>query len=177
MRKAKSCPAHASCPGGNGGSSRATDCRSEVSTSPVVLTLLLGDVARVAEGKLDILGAGWSVTRTPANLGVGMLVEIPWAEIGPAHRIEVVLQDEEGQVLTKEDGEPVLKIDAELGAHRPPGVVLGLPVTIPIAITCTGVPLAPGHRFRLQAAVDGHDCPDSCVVFSTVPEAPGQIAV
>lgn len=114
------------------------------------ITLIVGDVARVAEGKLDVLGAGWTLCGPgPVNLGVGVLVEVPWAELGESHHFELVLLDHKGQVVPGPNGEPLMRIHAELATQKPPGVLLGAPQIVPMALNLNGVPVPPGGRYKL----------------------------
>ena len=146
------------------------------SPTPLNLTLLLGDIARVAEGKLDILGAGFTVAPVPANIAVGLIVGVPWAALGGNYRIEIKLQSAEGDVVLNERSEPLITAWGDLAPHRPPGVVLGLPASLAMAWNFGGLPLEPDRQYRFQASVNGQDYPDAGITFSTVARMPGQIA-
>jgi hypothetical protein len=139
--------------------------------------MLLGDMARVSDGKLDVLGAGWAVATVPTNFGVGLLVDVPWSALGGNYHIEVKLQTAEGDVVLNDSGDPLLSVSHDLNPHRPPGVVLGLPATGAMAWNFGGVPLVADRQYRLQASVNGQDDPAAGVTFSTVASLPGQIAV
>lgn len=136
------------------------------------LTMILGDFARVADGKLDVLGGGWNVTGPgPTNLGIGIITEVAWDELDAKHTLRVRLEDHEGHPVRNSDGSPALEFEGEMVTQRPPGVLLGLPVVNHLGVNIAGIQLPPGRHFRLQAAADGYENPDWCVTFSTRPAA------
>ncbi|HET9443025.1 MAG TPA: hypothetical protein VFO65_06860 [Acidimicrobiales bacterium] len=136
------------------------------------ITLLLCDMARVAEGKLDVLGAGWTVAGpAPVNLGIGMLAEVPWADMGEQHRVELELVDGRGEVVPNEQGDPLFRVEAALHTERPAGVLLGSPAVVPMALNVNALPVPPGGRYTLRATIDGQSSVDWEVSFSTRPAA------
>ena len=46
--------------------------------------MMLADSAQVSEGKLFILGGGWSVTGPPAPSAIALHVEVPWDQTNRA---------------------------------------------------------------------------------------------
>jgi hypothetical protein len=65
--------------------------------------MLLCDAATEANGKLYILGAGWTHVLTPdkpVNMALAIVLHVPWEQAGQQHHLEVS--------LLKEDGQPVL---------------------------------------------------------------------
>jgi len=69
--------------------------------------LILADAAQVANGKLFLLGGGWSVYRSavyPAQvqlaLGIGILIE--WSEAGIRHPVTITMADEGGVLVIPE---------------------------------------------------------------------------
>lgn len=121
------------------------------------ITLIVGDFARVVEGKLDVLGAGWTVCGPgPLNMGIGILAEVAWAEMDETHHIEFVLLDDKGKVVPDEKGDPLFKVNADLTTRKPPGVLLGAPQVFPMAFNVNGVPVPPGKRYRLMVTHNGN---------------------
>ena len=60
-------------------------------------TLLLADYAQVADGKLTIVGGGWSVTGPePAPFGIAILIQVPWDQANTRHSFSVELLDTSG---------------------------------------------------------------------------------
>ena len=135
------------------------------------VTMTLADFARVTpDGKLDILGGGWSVTGPePCPSAIALTIEVPWAQTGLGHHIELVLVDDKGKVATDSNGDPLARIDGTFQAPRPPGVLLGTPATGNVALCLPPLPLDPGSRFTWRLAVDGRTSPEWELSFSTRP--------
>jgi hypothetical protein len=69
--------------------------------------LILADAAQVANGKLFILGGGWSLYRSavyPAQvqLGLGISILIDWNEAGIKHPVTITMADEAGVPIIPE---------------------------------------------------------------------------
>jgi hypothetical protein len=143
----------------------------------VKVTLLLADYAQVAEGKLNIIGGGWSVTGpAPTPSAVAMKVEVPWDQANNRHAIVLELVDEDGHPVTFPDltGKPQpVRIEAALEVGRPPGVRPGTPIATPFAVNVGPLPLAPDSRFMWRVTIDGESGEDWQVAFSTRPLPPG----
>ena len=118
--------------------------------------MMLCDAVQASEGKLYILGGGWSVTGPgPAPSGVALLLEVPWGQAN--QKIPVVLE------LLTEDGAPVLdmdpsaptavRIEGEIEVGRAPGLAPGTPLNVPMAINIGPLPLNPGARYYWQLTI------------------------
>jgi hypothetical protein len=65
----------------------------------------LADSVTNAEGKLYVLGAGWSLLNTQAlpfvqdRIGIGLIFRVAYAETNQIHRFEVYLVDADGHEL------------------------------------------------------------------------------
>jgi hypothetical protein len=71
--------------------------------------LILCDFAEVINGKLYVMGAGVDqvvMIGAPANLALGIMLSIPWAETNTPQQVKVQLVTEDGEVLPGADGEP-----------------------------------------------------------------------
>jgi hypothetical protein len=67
----------------------------------VKVTLLLADFAQVSEGKLNIIGGGWSVTGPfPVPSAIAAKIEVPWDQANRRHHIVVELTDEDGHIVS-----------------------------------------------------------------------------
>jgi hypothetical protein len=136
----------------------------------VKVTMLLADYAQVADGKLTIVGGGWSVTGPmPVPFAIAMLFEVPWDRANVKHRFRLDLVDTDGHVVfapTEEGEEPVV-IEGEFEAGRPPGMKPGTPLDVPIAINLPGPPVQPGGRFEWRLTVNGEGDTDWRLPFST----------
>lgn len=134
---------------------------------------MLADAAQVSEGKLNLLGGGWSVTGPlPTPSAVAVKIEVPWSETNVKHGFEL-------QLLT-DDGEPVrvqgpggqlqpVVIGGDFEVGRPPGVRAGTPIDVPLAVNIPPLPLPPNSRFTWKLTIDGKNEPDWHASFTTRP--------
>ena len=138
------------------------------------VTVLLADAAQAVDGKLYILGGGWSITSGPAPSAIAMKLEIPWDQTNVAHHWELYLLDADGQpvmVPTPEGDQPVeARGDFEVG--RPAGLPPGTPIDLPLAISIGPLPLGASGRYTWRLTVDGQTDEDWSVTFSTVAPQP-----
>lgn len=128
--------------------------------SPIEAQLILADAAQAAEGKVSMLGAGWSVTSSPAapSAVVG-LIKVPWDRANEKLPMRVQLVDEDGHpiVLPGPSGalDQAVEFRAQLEVGRPPGIKHGTPIDSSFAINVPALPLTPGrYTWRLQLGDD-----------------------
>ena len=127
----------------------------------VKVTMLLADYAQVADGKLTVVGGGWSLTGPePTPFGIAILVHVPWDQANRRHSLRLELLDADGSpvlVTTDEGGEaPVVFFDdIEFEVGRPAGLKPGTPLELPLAITSGPLPLEPGTRYEWRLSIDG----------------------
>jgi uncharacterized protein DUF6941 len=139
----------------------------------VKVTMMLADYAQVSEGKLTIVGGGWSVTGPmPVPFAIAILFEVPWDRANIKHRFRLDLVDSDGHVVfvPTEDGEEPFTIEGEFEAGRPPGLKPGTPLDVPIAINLPGPPFPPGGRYEWRLSVNGESQDGWRLPFSTRPE-------
>src|SRR5712692_6126152 len=56
------------------------------------VTMLLADAAQAVNGKLYILGGGWSVTGpAPSPSAIALKIEVPWDEANTRHKLTLDL--------------------------------------------------------------------------------------
>ncbi len=136
--------------------------------------MLLCDSAQVAEGKLYILGGGWSLTGPdPTPSALALKLEVDWHEADQPHHWELFLEDADGHPVTvpgPEGAQPV-EVRGDFQVGRPPGIPQGSPVDLPLAVNVGPLPLAPGTRYSWRLVVDGHGSDDWAVSFTTRPPA------
>ena len=117
--------------------------------------ILLADHAEAVNGRLNVLGAGWtdqyrgnaqgSATVPITHFGVGVSVLVPWEDTNRQYRL--------GLRLESEDGENIAGLDADVEVGRPPGLppgsdqraILGINIDIQF-------PRAGGYRLVAQLA-------------------------
>ena len=136
------------------------------------VTMLLADSAQVADGKLYILGGGWSLTGPePSPSAVAIKLEVGWNEIGREHHWELFLEDADGRAVLVEtpEGMQPVEIRGELTVGMPEGIIEGTPVDVPMAINLGPLPLNPGTRFTWRFVVNGEPLPGGSLSFTTRP--------
>lgn len=132
--------------------------------------MLLCDAAQVSEGKLHLLGGGWTVTGPgPVPSAIAMIVEVPWDLANTAIPFVLQLRDADGQPVSQPGptGPMPVLVDAAIEVGRPPGVPAGTPLTVPLALSIPPLPLPPGERFSWELTVGGETREDWHLAFST----------
>jgi len=134
------------------------------------VTMMLADSVQVAEGKLFMLGGGWSITGpAPSAHGIALLFHVPWADANRPLKISLELLTTDGAPVTQPGplGEVPVRVDGELEVGRPLGVSRGGTIDVPLAINLPPLPLAPDGRFVWKLSVDGQSTPEHELPFST----------
>jgi hypothetical protein len=138
--------------------------------------MLLADYAQVADGKLTVVGGGWSLTGPElVPFGIALLIQVPWDRANQRHVMRLELLDADGQpiVMDTDEGsdQPVVFFDDlpfEVG--RPPGLKPGTYLDFPVAVNSAPLPLDPGlYEWRLT--IDGVADPDWRLPFTVRSEA------
>lgn len=121
--------------------------------------MLLADAAHQVNGKLYILGGGWSTTGTPTGpMAVAVKIEVPWDRSNLPHDWRLVLVDADGRPVVTADGQTV-EVTGQLEVGRPPGLPDGTPLDAPLAVGFGPLPLDPGrYQWRLEIAEFVESC-------------------
>lgn len=131
--------------------------------------MLLADAAQVADGKLNLLGGGWNVTRGQAPSALALLIEVSWDETNRRHRLEIALVDSDGAAVLVPNPfqqQQPLVIPADFEVGRPAGLAAGASVNQPLAVNLGPLPLKPGTRYEWRCTVNGEVLASQA--FSTV---------
>ncbi len=137
------------------------------------VTMLLADSAQAVDGKLYILGGGWSMCGPgPTPMGLAIKIEVPWDRTNMQHSARIELLDADGEVVTPPGADEPVVIEAEFEVGRPPGLKPGTPIDLPLAVNVAPLPLEPGQRYQWQLSIDGETDEDWTVGFSTRPAKP-----
>jgi hypothetical protein len=131
-------------------------------------TMFLADYAVVSDGKLTIVGGGWSQTGPePASFGIGLLIQVPWDQANTVHSFSVELLDADGVavVLETPEEEQAVAFGGEFEVGRPPGLKPGTPLDFPVAMNSTPLPLEPG-RYEWRLEIDGEGRQDWTLPFT-----------
>src|ERR1700723_631477 len=116
--------------------------------------MLLCDAAPVADGKLFVLGGGWSLTGPdPMPSGIALKIDVGWHEADQVHHWELYLEDA--------DGRPVM-VDTPDGTH---------PVEARGEFNVGRPPLEPGTRYPWRLSIGGESEADWALGFPPRPRA------
>jgi hypothetical protein len=120
--------------------------------------ILLADAAQVQDGKLYILGGGWSqIGPDPTPMAIALRFEVPWAQANERHHWELSLVDADGKavLLPTPEGDQPIVLAGDLEVGRPAGLTPGIDLDAAIAINIAPLPLPPGGRYRWQLSIGG----------------------
>jgi hypothetical protein len=121
--------------------------------------MLLCDYAEEINGKLYVMGGGWSQLFTadaPTNMGLAIKVSVPWDQANRPHDFSVrLVTDDEQSVLTGDEQQPV-ELQGKLEVGRPPGLRPGTYLDSAIALNLQNLVL-PAGLFHWKAEVDGSE--------------------
>jgi len=139
----------------------------------VRVTILLADAVQAVEGKLYILGGGWSVAGPGATpMAIAVKIEVPWSQTNTRHVWQLDLLDADGApvpVPGVPDGPRPLLLRGDFEVGRPPGLPPGTPIDLPLAINLGPLQLPPACRYLWRFSVDGVTHQDWQVAFTTRP--------
>ena len=131
--------------------------------------MLLADYAVVSDGKLTIVGGGWSQTGPePAPFGNALLIQVPWDQSNTVHAFAVQLLDADGEPVvleTDDDEDQPVAFGGDFEVGRPPGLKPGTPLDFPVAMNSTPLPLEPG-RYEWRLTIDGESHQDWTLAFT-----------
>jgi hypothetical protein len=136
------------------------------------VTMMLADHAQVADGKLFISGAGWSMGSPGGlNSAIALLFGIGWEHTNERTTFVLRLLDADGhQVATPgPDGAQPIQVGGTFEVGRPPGVLPGSEINVPFAINTGTLQLPPGQQFTWILEVDGRTEADWRLSFATRP--------
>jgi len=137
----------------------------------VKATMMLADAAQAVDGKLYILGGGWSITGpAPHPSAIAVLIQVPWDRTNVEHHFRLELVDSDGDAVVLDadvnDPQPVV-IEGSFEVGRPPGIRPGTPIDVPLAINVGPLPLSSGGRYEWRLSIDEESQEDWRLAFST----------
>ena len=121
-------------------------------------TVLLCDWAEAVNGKLYIMGGGWTraVAGQPIVLALAVKLGVPWEDANKRIPIRVSLLTEDGQPVKV--GDRTVEIDGEMEVGRPAGLKRGSLLDAVVVFRIPGLQLDKGgYSWRLK--VGGKDFP------------------
>lgn len=143
------------------------------------IDVLLADSAQAVQGKLYILGGGWTdTTHGPEQHTIphalAVLVHVPWDQVDRPHQLVADLLDVDGnKVLLGESGDDPVQLVMDFEVTPAPGVDPGTSLPVPFAANIGPLPLQPG-RYTWDLCVDAQPLQQADISFSvhTMPEVP-----
>jgi len=133
--------------------------------SPVAAQIILCDAAQAdpGTGKVHMLGAGWSMTRSPTSHAVAVLMKIPWDRANEPIALTVKLLDADGrraQVITPGGVVPAMQAEGKVEVGRPAGIAPGSLLDASFVLNVPPVSLAPGrYEWRLEIGEASYSAP------------------
>lgn len=137
--------------------------------------ILLADSAQAVNGKLYVLGGGWSITGpNPSPSALAIKIEVPWDEANKKHKMKLQLLDTDGRpvIIPTPVGEQPLLLEGEFEVGRPPGLKPGTPIDFAAAFNMPPFPLKPDGRYVWKLWINGESNENWEVAFSTAPHPP-----
>ncbi len=121
-------------------------------------TVMLCDFAQVAEGKLYIVGGGWSLCGPgPFQHALAIKIEVPWGEANIPHRLEAFLSDEDNRQVRFGSPEAPIRFEGTFEVGRPVGLPSGTPLDFVLAVNMGPLELPPASGFLWTVTVDGKE--------------------
>lgn len=119
-------------------------------------TLMLCDYAEAINGKLYIMGGGWTICPPgPRNLALTIKVLVPWDKANEKHKLALMLQNGDGHIVSLGDPPKPVVIQSEFEVGRPPNIPKGMPLDFVIAIAFVALPLTADTAYRWQVEING----------------------
>lgn len=125
----------------------------------ITAVAMICDYAQVAEGKLNIMGGGWSYlwgVEEPVTwaLVLAVSLSVPWVRTNQDLEITTVLLTEDHQPVLNEEGEEV-RAGGNLRVGRPPDAREGVPIVVPFILPFPPLSLNfGGYVFELNAGAN-----------------------
>lgn len=136
------------------------------------VNMMLADSAQAVQGKLYVLGAGWTITGPDPTLSaIAIVVEVPWNDANRRFRFQLSLLTGDGQpvIVPTPAGDSPLTLDGTFEAARPLGLRPGSPLTVPLAINMGPLRLEPDSMYVWRLSIDDETREEWQLPFTTRP--------
>ena len=120
--------------------------------------MLLCDYAQAVNGKLYIIGGGWSIltlVQPRATMSLAVKLSVPWSRANERLHVEASLITDEAEpvMLQTDEGETAVQAEGDLELGRPPGLRHGTPLDAAFTLNFEGLQLtAGGYVWELRVA-------------------------
>ena len=95
-----------------------------------------------------------------ANLGIAIMVTVPWEQTNQQHQVEVELLDVDGrpvQLVTGPGSTSTLQLKLAFNVGRPANVAVGDDQIVALAANLASLPLPAVGKYLFIVRIDGHD--------------------
>lgn len=117
--------------------------------------MMLADAAQEVNGKLYVLGGGWSVTGPVLPpMALALKLDVPWSAANQQHEFLLVLVDADGHPVRVDGLGEEMRAGGTFEVGRPPGLPAGTDIDFAFAVTVPSLPLHAG-RYAWQLWIDG----------------------
>lgn len=124
------------------------------------VTMLLADAAQEVNGKLYVLGGGWSVTGPDLPpMAIAIKLDVPWSGANQQHTFSLELVDADGRAVNSGDGDGGgVRAEGSFEVGRPAGLTAGSDIDFAFAVQIPPFPVSPGrYAWRLAIDDDTHE--------------------
>jgi hypothetical protein len=126
----------------------------------VEVSVLLCDYADEVNGKLYIMGGGWSrltMVQPMASMSLAVRIEVPWDQANIRHDLRAALVTEDGEPVMAQTEPPLpVKMEGKFEVGRPPGTTRGSPLVTAFTLRVESVPLDAG-RYSWRIEIDNEE--------------------
>ena len=123
------------------------------------VTMLLADAAQEVNGKLYVLGGGWSVTGPDLPpMAIAIKLDVPWSAANERHTFAIDLVDQDGRAVPAGDS-PGVRVEGSFEVGRPAGMPAGSDIDFAFVVAIPPLPIAAG-RYSWQLSIDGESHQD-----------------
>jgi len=133
------------------------------------VTMLLADAAQYVQGKLYILGGGWSIIDPgTVSFAVAVNIQTAWhrADLQNQFRLELLDSDGNAVVIPTPLGEQPFLVEGGFTAARPDGVKPGTPLDGGFALNVV-TQLPPNARLEFRMTINGDSHEEWTLPFTT----------
>lgn len=124
------------------------------------VAILLADAAQIADGKLNMLGAGWTIIKTPTGpFCVVVHTQIPWNLTNTKMPWSLDLLDSDGHPVALDQSQEGIHAEGFVESGRPVDLDAGSAIYVPLVFPFLGLPLAPGKyswHFKLAETEESY---------------------
>ena len=132
------------------------------------LTMLLADAVQAVNGKLYVLGGGWSITGPePAPSALAIKIDVPWDEGNKKHHFRLSLLDADGRSVMVPGSQTPVEVSGDFEAGRPAGLKPGTPLDVVLALNVGPLLLESSSRYVWRCWIDEQTREEWEVSFST----------